>query len=338
MDVNALFDLVSKEINKEKMVQNVKEIGKWHRYTGAAGGEACVDHLLSELEKYGVPAKAERYQAFVSLPIDEGTELVLESGEHLRLIGEVYSKAVENLDCELVYDHWSEKKKIYELEEKERLKSFRGKLVLTHSGGGDFAEKLFRAGAIGMIHISMSRGGYIHHCNIGAEWGTPSADAMNRIVSIPAADVSFEDGQMLIERLEQGETIKGFLTIRMESGVRNSRMVIADIPGKSENFILINGHYDSWYEGITDNATSDAIMLELARVFWKYREKLERSVRIAWWSGHSDARYAGSTWYCDEHLDELNKKCVADINLDLTGCKLAEQVRASALLEEVGSY
>ena len=87
MDVNALFDLVSKEINKEKMVQNVKEIGKWHRYTGAAGGEACVDHLLSELEKYGVPAKAERYQAFVSLPIDEGTELVLESGEHLRLIG-----------------------------------------------------------------------------------------------------------------------------------------------------------------------------------------------------------------------------------------------------------
>ena len=78
MDVNVLFDLVSKEINKEKMVQNVKEIGKWHRYTGAAGGEACVDHLLSELEKAGVPAKAERYQAFVSLPIDEGTELVLE--------------------------------------------------------------------------------------------------------------------------------------------------------------------------------------------------------------------------------------------------------------------
>ena len=157
MDVNVLFDLVSKEINKEKMVQNVKEIGKWHRYTGAAGGEACVDHLLSELEKAGVPAKAERYQAFVSLPMDEGTELVLESGEHLRLIGEVYSKAVENLDCEMVYDHWSEQKKIYELEEKERLKSFRGKLVLTHSGGGDFAEKLFRAGAIGMIHIRMSR-------------------------------------------------------------------------------------------------------------------------------------------------------------------------------------
>ena len=77
------------------MVQNVKEIGKWHRYTGAAG-EKLVDHLI-RTGKYGVPAKAERYQAFVSLPIDEGTELVLESGEHLRLIGEVYSKAVENL-------------------------------------------------------------------------------------------------------------------------------------------------------------------------------------------------------------------------------------------------
>ena len=30
-------------------------------------------------------------------------------------------KAVENLDCELVYDHWSEQKKIYELEEKEKI-------------------------------------------------------------------------------------------------------------------------------------------------------------------------------------------------------------------------
>ena len=36
MDVNVLFDLVSKEINKEKMVQNVKEMaslywGSWWR-------------------------------------------------------------------------------------------------------------------------------------------------------------------------------------------------------------------------------------------------------------------------------------------------------------------
>ncbi len=96
MDVNALFDLVSKEINKEKMVQNVKRNREMASFILGLLVRSCVDHLI-RTGKYGVPAKAERYQAFVSLPIDEGTELVLESGEHLRLIGEVYSKAVENL-------------------------------------------------------------------------------------------------------------------------------------------------------------------------------------------------------------------------------------------------
>lgn len=79
-------------------------------------------------------------------------------------------------------------------------------------------------------------------------------------------------------------------------------------------------------------------MLELARAFYANRDSLKRSIRIAWWSGHSDARYAGSTWYCDTHWDELNKKCVASINLDLTGCKCANQIRARTACMEGESF
>ena len=119
--------------------------------------------------------------------------------------------------------------------------------------------------------------------------------------------------------MEQGETIKGFLTIRMESGVRNSRMVIADIPGKSENFILINGHYDSWYEGITDNATSDAIMLELARVFWKHREKLERSVRIA--VSYTHLPYMGNQVFT-VYRNHIHYLCIGSRRTFRCGCRL----------------
>ena len=31
----------------------------------------------------------------------------------------------------------------------------------------------------------------------------------------------------------------------------------------------------------------------------RHRDRLARSLRIAWWSGHSHGRYAGSTWYAD---------------------------------------
>ena len=91
--------------------------------------------------------------------------------------------------------------------------------------------------------------------------------------------------------------------------------------GKSDSFVLVSGHYDSWYEGITDNAVSDAILLEYARVLYAHRSELKRGVRIAWWSGHSDGRFSGSTWYCDSHYADLRKNCVAHVNLDLTGCK-----------------
>jgi hypothetical protein len=87
-----------------------------------------------------------------------------------------------------------------------------------------------------------------------------------------------------------------------------------------DEFLLVHGHYDSWYEGIGDNATGDAALLELARVLWNLRDRLKRSVRVAWWPGHSTGRYAGSTWYADTFADELDEHCIAQLDIDSPGC------------------
>ena len=87
-----------------------------------------------------------------------------------------------------------------------------------------------------------------------------------------------------------------------------------------DEFLLVHGHYDSWYEGIGDNATGDAALLELARVLWTLRDRLKRSVRIAWWPGHSTGRYAGSTWYADTFADEIDEHCIAQLDIDSPGC------------------
>ena len=59
---------------------------------------------------------------------------------------------------------------------------------------------------------------------------------------------------------------------------------------------------------------------------------------LAWWSGHSDGRFSGSTWYCDSHYADLRKNCVAHVNLDLTGCKNSEQIVARTAGSEGISY
>ena len=100
-----------------------------------------------------------------------------------------------------------------------------------------------------------------------------------------------------------------------------------EIPGRQEpeKFVLLHGHYDSWDVGVGDNATGDACMLEIARMLWAHRDALERSVRIAWWPGHSTGRFAGSTWYVDEFALDLARNCLAHLNCDSPGCRDATE-------------
>src|SRR5699024_4448343 len=105
------------------------------------------------------------------------------------------------------------------------------------------------------------------------------------------------------------------VTTHLDTGWRKIPVLEATIEGSKvpEEFVLLHGHLDSWHEGVGDNATGDATMLELARVFWENRENLDRTLKIAWWSGHSHGRYAGSTWYADEFGIDLAKNCVAQV-------------------------
>ena len=61
-------------------------------------------------------------------------------------------------------------------------------------------------------------------------------------------------------------------------------LATAEIPGTdgSGDFLLVGAHVDSWYEGITDNATGDAALIEMARVLAAQRDALRRGVRFCW--------------------------------------------------------
>jgi hypothetical protein len=82
-----------------------------------------------------------------------------------------------------------------------------------------------------------------------------------------------------------------------------------------------------------DNGTADATILEVARVLAEHRDQLRRSVRVAFWPGHTQGRYSGSAWYFDHHWEDLHDNCVLHVNCDSTGARGAIHYQAIGMPE-----
>lgn len=196
----------------------------------------------------------------------------------------------------------------------------KGRIVLTEGFSMPGPVQAFeRRGAIAQIYIHPGR--QIHEGICTSIWGAPTAESIARKPATPVVCINHPDGEALIAEVRRGAVTAEIKTWLREGWMR-CLLPVADIRGHGDpdEFLLLHGHYDSWYEGIGDNATGDAALLELARLLWTFRDRLKRSVRIAWWPGHSTGRYAGSTWYADTFAADIDEFCVAQLDIDSPGC------------------
>jgi len=194
-------------------------------------------------------------------------------------------------------------------------------VVMRGFGNPALASLIEEWGGAGLIAVNP--GVDIHWGTCTTIWGSPDLQDSVRKPRIPVVAVNNADGQRLMALAAGG----GEATIRTDlaEGWFMQKIPVATIPGmeEPEKFVLLHGHYDSWDVGVGDNATGDATLLELARVLWAHRDGLRRSVKVAWWPGHSTGRYAGSTWFADAFALELDRNCLAQINCDSPGCRWA---------------
>lgn len=196
----------------------------------------------------------------------------------------------------------------------------RGKIVLTEGFSMPASVGAFeRRGAIGEIFIHP--GTNVHEGICTSIWGAPTAESIGRKPAVPVVCITHPEGEALIADSQRGP-VRASIKTWLREGWMKCLLPVAEIRGQQDpdEFLLVHGHYDSWYEGIGDNATGDAALVELARVLWSLRDRLKRTVRIAWWPGHSTGRYAGSTWYADTFADEIDEHCIAQLDIDSPGC------------------
>ncbi|AEM42821.1 Peptidase, M28 family protein (plasmid) [Ketogulonicigenium vulgare WSH-001] len=209
-----------------------------------------------------------------------------------------------------------------------------GKILITEGFGNPaLAAIAMEWGAVGLIAVNP--GVDTHWGTCTTVWGSPDLDDFGRKPTIPVIAVNKLVGGKLIERAKAGATTATIKT-EMQEGWFEQAIPTVEIPGtvEAEKFVFLHGHYDSWDVGVGDNATGDAAMLEIARALWENRDKLYRSVRIAWWPGHSTGRYAGSTWYSDAFALDLDENCVMQINCDSPGCRWATSYHATTAMPE----
>jgi hypothetical protein len=88
--------------------------------------------------------------------------------------------------------------------------------------------------------------------------------------------------------------------------------VVGEIPGgrKRDEVVMIGAHLDSWHggTGATDNAAGCAVMLEAMRILKTLNLPMDRTVRMALWSGEEQG-LLGSRAYVTEHFaDRVDMK------------------------------
>jgi N-acetylated-alpha-linked acidic dipeptidase len=312
---------VRRQISKREMQKHLDYLCSFVRTAGTEGEHRAVQYVVDQLTAWGVPVEVHEFQAYLSNPVAAVVEVVGAERRALTAKTKSFSGATppQGVTGEVVYvpggaNMFRDFDTIGRLEAIE----LKGKIVLSEGGGRQNMIAAQQGGAVGYIHMWPSAEEPIHEGMANPVWGTPTIETVGRLPVLPVVTVNHASGDWLREQAQQGPVTVRMIT-RLEVGWYKELLPVANIPGRSPQFVLAAGHIDSWHLGATDNATGNATCLELARVFWAQRSRLARGVRIAWWPGHSNGRYAGSTWYADHAWQDLYENCVAYINIDSPG-------------------
>ena len=154
--------------------------------------------------------------------------------------------------------------------------------------------------------------------SVKSPWGNPTPDALEHdMPDLVCVSISRVDGLRLKRLCERGP-VRVRLNAKTANGWHNLTMTCAEFGTEPEHeFMLLGGHMDSWYgPQATDNATGDACILELARVFKQHEGELRRGLITALWMGHETGTMISSTRFADVNWDRLRKSCVAYLQVD----------------------
>lgn len=134
------------------------------------------------------------------------------------------------------------------------------------------------------------------------------------LAPVPAAALSNPDADQLARALRLAD---GPVSVRLDIQTQwveeaQSGNVIGEIPGKTDELIVIGGHIDSWDNGVgaVDDGAGIAITTAAAKLIDELPGKPTRTIRVVMW-GAEEVGLFGARAYAERHKDNLDKHIVA---------------------------
>jgi hypothetical protein len=296
------------QVNSQRLWRDAEAISQWPREAGSEGEVAAFDYIAYQLAQHGISAAQRRIPALISLP---GCADMVLDGQLVPVITHsmAASTGPDGVEAPLVLAAAAESAW------QDRIVVFDGLAVPSA------VQRAQQAGALAALFLSFDR--IAHEMIVSNVWGSPAPHEQGLLPHIPVATAGGEAATAVREHVAGSQTTPiARLRTEVSTGWLEIPLLVADVKAPhacEEQFVLFSGHVDSWHLGAMDNAGANATMLEIARLAHDHREQMRRHLRIAFWSGHSHGRYAGSAWYVDEHWTDLDRHCVAHVNIDSIG-------------------
>ncbi|BCH29359.1 peptidase M28 [Mesorhizobium sp. L-8-10] len=300
-------------VNRATMMDQLEAIARWQKYPGSQDEIESLRYIEQQAASSGLRTQILFHDAYISLP---GAARIEVAGDTMECITHSFSRSspAGGLEGRLVDVGRAGPDDLAG-------NDLRGCIALVDGlATPATAVRLTAAGAAGQLHVSPDE--HRHEMTLSPVWGNPGGDTRSYLPRTVACTVARSDGGRLRARLAAGEALRVVLHAEVDTRWRAIPILIADLDAEAptdESFVLFSGHHDTWHYGVMDNGTANVTMLEVARIAALHRDRLRRGLKLAFWSGHSQGRYAGSTWYADAFWSDLDRNCVLHVNIDSTG-------------------
>ncbi len=311
------------------------------RPSGGPGENAAIDTIVATLEAAGVPVTVHELDAYASDPVSAavtipGTDFAPDaitasySASTSGTVGEVADMGTLR-DLPRLEVGTGERLTVEGEDFGADLPDLSGRVAIVDGQPRNVPTLVLqRLGAAAVVFINPEE--RLNELIVTSTWGSPSLMNHHRLPEVPVAQITRSAGEALRARMADGP-VELRVETEVATGWKTLRLAVATIEpagGGDAPFVLLGGHIDGWHHGATDEAASNAAMLVLALAFHEVRDRLRHGLRVAWWPGHSNARYAGSTWYADEFFTDLRARGLAYMNIDGVGQTGAKRFGASA--------
>ena len=340
-EVEALAQSVKDAITTDALMTFSAAITEHVRPSGSPGENAAIDTIVATLEAHGVPVVVHELDAYASDPVSAsvtipGTDFapaaitMSYSAPSAGTVGEVVDMGTL-ADLPRLEVGTGERLVIEGEEFGAALPDLSGKVAIVDGQPRNVPTiAMERMGAAAVVFVNPEE--RLNELIVTSTWGSPSLMNHHRLPTIPVAQVARSAGEELRARMAAGR-VELRVETEVATGWKPMRLAVATImPAGDEDapYVVLGGHIDGWHHGATDEAASNAAMLTMALAFHEVRDRLRHGLVVAWWPGHSNARYAGSTWFADEFFTDLRTRGLAYMNIDGVGQIDAKRFGASA--------